>query len=107
MMMKPQYYPPDQANNNNDTNNFFDKVLRITAENPQTHKKAARKSKAKPRVNNNNIEEVHPRPQLSYNELIIEAIENSPDGMLSLQEIYDYIQNSYLFFKDSTIVIFI
>ena len=44
------------------------------------------------------------RPGLSYNQLIIEAIKKSEYGMLSLQEIYEYIQDKYSFFKDSTMV---
>ena len=46
------------------------------------------------------------RPTLSYLELIVEAIKNSPYGMLSLQEIYDYIQDRYLYFRYTTSVSF-
>ena len=52
------------------------------------------------------MESDSPRPTLSYNELIVEALHSSPDGMLSLQEIYDYIQDSYSFFKATTVVRF-
>ncbi len=45
-----------------------------------------------------------PRPVLSYNELIIEAINSSDAGMMSLQEIYDYIQGEYEYFKRTTVV---
>ena len=45
-----------------------------------------------------------PRPVLSYNELIIEAIKTADNGMLSLQDIYDYIQDSYDYFKTTTVV---
>ncbi|KAJ3359690.1 hypothetical protein HDU91_004837 [Kappamyces sp. JEL0680] len=44
-----------------------------------------------------------PRPVLSYNELIIEAINSTECGMMSLQEIYDYIQDAYEYFKSTTV----
>lgn len=50
------------------------------------------------------MESESPRPVLSYNELIIEAIKSSNGGMLSLQDIYDYIQDSYDYFKKTTVV---
>lgn len=49
------------------------------------------------------MESESPRPVLSYNELIIEAIKTSDVGMLSLQDIYDYIQDSYDYFKRTTV----
>lgn len=45
-----------------------------------------------------------PRPSKSYNELIIQAIQSSEGGMMSLQDIYDYIQDSYDYFKHTTVV---
>jgi len=39
------------------------------------------------------------RPELSYAELITEALAESPHGLLSLQEIYESIRRRYLFFK--------
>jgi hypothetical protein len=62
------------------------------------------KSKARKKVKSDHEQGLYPRPSLSYNELIIEALSHSEDGMCSLQEIYDFIQDSYLFFKNATMV---
>jgi hypothetical protein len=41
------------------------------------------------------------RPELSYAELITEALAESPHGLLSLQEIYESIRKRYCFFKSA------
>ncbi|KAI8926737.1 hypothetical protein BC831DRAFT_382348, partial [Entophlyctis helioformis] len=38
------------------------------------------------------------RPELSYMELIVEAIEGSSSGMMSLQEIYEFIKARYPYY---------
>jgi hypothetical protein len=58
------------------------------------------------RYKDQSMESEAPRPVLSYNELIIEAIKTADNGMLSLQDIYDYIQDSYDYFKTTTVVCF-
>eukprot|EP00842_Homolaphlyctis_polyrhiza_P006846 jgi/Hompol1/750/HPOL_000536-RA len=41
------------------------------------------------------------RPEQSYMELIIEAIESSPCRMMSLQEIYEHIKARYVYFQNA------
>ena len=78
--------------------------MTTSSEKPSNMVSKARRPKHKYRENDPEQFTQHPRPSLSYNELIIEAIQNSSEGMLSLQDIYDYIQDEYPFFKESKIV---
>ncbi|KAI8896150.1 hypothetical protein BC833DRAFT_528606, partial [Globomyces pollinis-pini] len=79
---------------------FFNQVLELS----QTSIGRPRTKKTKEKSKKSGLPDSsgHIRPTLSYNELIVEAIKRSEAGMLSLQEIYDYIQETYLFFRDST-----
>lgn len=95
--------------NNSSDRDFFDKVLRIASKPKPKSKNLKKKSKGKSVgdinfYNFNDSQTKHPRPDLSYNELIVEALKASSSGMLSLQEIYDYIRETYLFFRHSTVV---
>ncbi|KAJ3259379.1 hypothetical protein HK103_002282 [Boothiomyces macroporosus] len=83
---------------------FFDQVLKIaSASKPQKPRKTKVSKKGEQVYLFKNKLHAHPRPDLSYNELIIEAIKKSENQMASLQEIYDYIQDTYEFFKESTV----
>ncbi|KAJ3271949.1 hypothetical protein HDV01_006083 [Terramyces sp. JEL0728] len=83
---------------------FFDQVLKIaTTSKPQKTRKSKVSKKGEQVYLFKNKLHAHPRPDLSYNELIIEAIKKSENQMASLQEIYDYIQDTYEFFKESTV----
>ncbi|KAL5032877.1 hypothetical protein BDV3_001408 [Batrachochytrium dendrobatidis] len=41
------------------------------------------------------------KPKYSYMQLIAEAIESTPGRMMSLQEIYDYIRDHYVYFRNA------
>jgi hypothetical protein len=104
-----------QENNDNPTGDrsFFEQVFKAAQSTPNIvvpKPKKITKSKSKGQQSSSYLEpadgihrEYH-RPLLSYNELIVEALKNSDEGMLSLQQIYDYIQNTYEFFKYSNVV---
>jgi hypothetical protein len=88
---------------------IFDQVLKAAQSYPiqdktMIKKPLKQKGLQRSRFYHDGMEHEFKRPLLSYNELIIESLNNSETGMLSLQQIYDYIQTNYLFFKHSNVV---
>jgi hypothetical protein len=77
---------------------FFDHVVELSEPNSAKKKKKRRDSDTQLDGS------LPPRPNLSYNDLIIAALCSSQDGQLSLQQIYDYIQSSFPYFLNSTVV---
>jgi hypothetical protein len=88
----------DRVENKTTKKDFFDHVVELSEPNSAKKKKKRRDSDG-PLDGT-----VPPRPNLSYNDLIIAALCSSQDGQLSLQQIYDYIQSSFPYFLNSTVV---
>jgi hypothetical protein len=44
-------------------------------------------------------ENQHIKPQYSYAQMITQAILNAPDGKLNLNGIYNYIMNTYAYYR--------